>query len=296
MHILMKKQRLKKTENEINIQIETHEGDPNLVVRPFLKWAGNKFRVVSTIKSVLPNGKRLVEPFLGSGAVFLNTDYPEYLLGELNEDLVQLYNFLKDEDKRFIQYARRHFKEETNVANEYYARRLKFNLSKNPRERAALFIYLNRHGFNGLCRYNHDGQYNVPFGQHSSMLFPEERMKLFAEKAKFASIYCQDFQKTFDQIKKGDVVYCDPPYVPLSTTASFTNYSGHGFGMEKQTMLVDCARTAAKKGVPVLISNHDTPLTRELYHDARIISFDVARTISADRDNRKPVRELIAIY
>jgi DNA adenine methylase len=123
-------------------------------MKPFLKWAGNKYRIIDHIKTRLPEGSRLVEPFAGAAAVFLNTDFPSYLIADSNSDVISLYRHLQREGMRFISYCHGLFTPDNNARDKYLAYREEFNATKNHRRRAALFLYLNRHGFNGLCRYN----------------------------------------------------------------------------------------------------------------------------------------------
>lgn len=264
-------------------------------MRPFLKWAGGKYALLDRINEVLPEGKRLIEPFAGAGAVFLNTKFPRYLLGEANTDLVALYNTLAEEGQKFIDYCQSFFVDKNDSKPRYLKLRSDFNQSKNARERAALFVYLNRHGFNGLCRYNSQGGFNVPYGE-SRRYFPAEEMQYFAAKACHADFQHADFIQTMQQAKCGDVIYCDPPYVPLSATASFTHYQGQAFDKQAQIALANCAENCQQKGIPVVISNHDTPFTRKLYQKASITSFPVQRTISRDAHNRHAVQELLAVY
>lgn len=266
-------------------------------VRPFLKWAGGKLRIVDQIRAVLPPGKRLVEPFVGSGALFLNSDYPSYLLADVNGDLVDLYRQLKAGGAAFVDYCATFFTAEANTAEVYYIRRERFNLVIDPAEKAALFLYLNRHGYNGLCRYNAAGGFNVPFGRYRVPYFPRAEMLSFLHKAERAELAVAPFADTLAQTKPGDVGYCDPPYVPLSATAHFTSYSADGFGCEDQQRLATMAGELARRGVAVVISNHDTPATRTLYAGATHHRyFPVARHISRDGANRTPVDEVLAIY
>ncbi len=266
-------------------------------VRPFLKWAGNKYRVLPHIRLRLPPGRRLIEPFAGSGAVFLNTDYERYLLTDTNPDLILLYNTLKEEGADFVRYCRRYFQPRYNTPEAYYALREKFNRARQSRHKAALFVYLNRHGYNGLCRYNASGGYNVPFGRYRRPRFPEAEMLAFHARAQRAEFRVQSFEDTLRQARPGDVIYCDPPYVPLSASASFTAYSRDGFDLAQQARLADLAADAAARGVPVLISNHDTPFTRRAYAAARELdSFPVHRSISCNGDKREAARELLALF
>lgn len=116
-------------------------------IRPFLKWAGNKYRLVERIVATLPEGTRLVEPFAGSGALFLNTDYKRYLLCDANADLIALYQILKEQGEQFIEACRPLFTAENNSAEAYYALRAEFNASEDAWRRSVLFVYLNRHGY-----------------------------------------------------------------------------------------------------------------------------------------------------
>ncbi|SCZ50702.1 Dam family site-specific DNA-(adenine-N6)-methyltransferase [Thiohalomonas denitrificans] len=264
--------------------------------RPFLKWAGNKFRILDRVRSCLPAGKRLVEPFVGSGAVFLNTDYPHYLLSDSNRDLVELYSTLKTQGEEFIECCYALFRPENNREETYYRLRNEFNDTDDPVRRAALFLYLNRHGYNGLCRYNRSGGFNVPFGRYRRPYFPADEMKTFHRKAQRAVFRHEDFEKTMSRLKTGDVVYCDPPYVPLSASANFTAYSAGGFDLEAQRRLAAKARQAARSGIPVLISNHDTPETERLYTGCDIERFEVQRYISCNGEKRGKAGELLALY
>ena len=265
--------------------------------RAFLKWAGGKYGLVEDIAALLPDADRLVEPFVGAGSVFLNTDYDHYLLNDLNKDLVNLYQLLKDDHQSYIDVAAELFCDSSNTKDSYYGFRQEFNDSDDPFTRSVLFLYLNRHGYNGLCRYNLKGGYNVPFGSYKRPYFPRAEMEFFAEKAQRATFTCESFEKSFERANGSDVIYCDPPYAPLSPTASFTSYAGPGFNKPHQESLARCAETAAfEQDIPVLISNHDLPLTRDLYEHAELTVKKVKRTISQKAGKRVRVDELLALY
>jgi DNA adenine methylase len=269
----------------------------NQTIRPFLKWAGNKYRVIERIKNLLPEGTRLIEPFTGSGAVFLNTDYEHYLLSDNNPDLINLYNILKQEGNKFIRYCKRYFNGNYNNAESYYQLRERFNHSRNARQKAALFVYLNRHGYNGLCRYNAKGGYNVPFGRYKRPYFPQKEMLAFHLKAQQAEFIVSSFEITMTNTHPGDVIYCDPPYVPLSTSANFTCYSAGGFNLDKQQQLAKLAEQSARRGIPVLISNHNTRFTQQAYQMAtQRDTFQVRRYISCNGENRQNAGEVLALF
>lgn len=267
-------------------------------IRPFLKWAGGKYRLLSRILEVLPAGNRLVEPFVGSGAVWLNAPYARALAADLNPDLVGLYRVVREEGESFIERCRPLFTPETNAPEAFYALRARFNAASEPGERAALLLYLNRHAYNGLVRYNRAGGYNVPFGRYRTPYFPDRELRAFVRRARageteFAAL---DFRETFQHLRPGDVVYADPPYASLSATADFTAYAGRSFTWTDQADLARLARQAARAGVPVLISNHDTDAVRDLYAGVRLTRFAVTRCISCRGTGRRPVGELLALF
>ncbi len=266
--------------------------------RPFLKWAGGKYRLVERILAELPAGARLVEPFAGSAALFLNAPFGRALVCDRNRDLIDLFRCIQEEGEDFIAYCREFFRPETNTAEAFQDLRARFNAGTDAREKSALLLYLNRHGFNGLVRYNSRGLFNVPFGRYARPYFPEVELRAFRRKTQqtdvtFAS---EDFRAIFARLRPGDVVYCDPPYVPLSATARFTAYTGDTFGPEDQNALAALAREASGRGIAVIISNHDTEHTRALYRPARLERFLIPRCISCNGAGRTPAPELLAVY
>lgn len=265
-------------------------------IRPFLKWAGGKFRIIDRIREVLPAGDRLIEPFAGSGAVFLNTSYKRYLVADSNKDLINVFRHVCDGGEEFIDDCRTLFHPDNNAAEPFYRLRDEFNNTADLRRKAALFIYLNRHCFNGLCRYNSRGGFNVPFGRYAGPTLPEAALRAFARHSKSAEFEVLGFLETMERAVRGDVVYCDPPYVPISETANFTDYTLEGFGPKEQELLAKKATELARRGVPVIISNHDTPFTRSAYKEASITAFGVQRFISCDATTRGKADELLAVF
>lgn len=268
-------------------------------MRSPLKWAGGKKRILQQIDKILPSAdkKRLVEPFVGGGSVFLNFEFDEYLLCDSNQDLIAFYNVVKADCDLFIKEARKLFTDKNNQAERYYWLRDKFNRCKTPLKRAALFLYLNRHGYNGLCRYNQKGGYNVPFGRFKKPYFPEAELLFLGERAQRAIFIVGDFNQAFEQTTNNDVVYCDPPYSPINRTANFTAYSGTTFLDDDQKRLVSAAQKAQSRGVATLISNHFVPFTEALYASAdKTSTFSVQRSISQNGRNRQRVKEVLALY
>lgn len=271
-------------------------------IRPFLKWPGRKYNILPLLNKYISEFSHhnvLVEPFVGSAAVFLNTSYKKYYLTDVNPDLINLYLYLVKDSEKFIKKCQKYFVPENNSPERYYELRDLFNnKTKQCAEKAAIFLYLNRHGYNGLCRYNNNGKYNVPFGDYKTILLPINSMKFFSEKAgsKNVVIECQDFKECFKKIKSNSLIYCDPPYVPLSITSSFTKYAKNNFQLSDQKYLVQLVKEAAKNNSSSIISNHDLEITRELYCGSQIVSFDVQRNISCKVSNRGVVKEILAIY
>lgn len=266
--------------------------------RAFLKWAGGKYPLLDDIRSHLPEGDCLIEPFVGAGSVFLNTQYSHYILADINSDLINLYNIVKERTDEFVVDAHSLFSAESNDADVYYARRREFNQCSDAYRRAVLFLYLNRHCYNGLCRYNLSGEFNVPFGRYRKPYFPLEELYWFAERAQYATFVCEPYDVTLGKARQGSVVYCDPPYAPLSATANFTAYHTNSFSMREQQHLIELAtRLASESSITVLISNHDTPLTRQWYQGATLLQeIKVRRSISRSGNSRTKVNELLALY
>ncbi len=245
---------------------------------------------------MLPPGNCLIEPFSGSGALFLNTHFQEYILADNNYDLINLHQNLQSKGESFIDNCRKFFTPFYNNEDQYYELREVFNNNADSELKAVLFLYLNRHGYNGLCRYNTKGKFNVPFGRYSQPYFPETEMRSFYKKAENAVFKVADFRETMKQAKLGSVIYCDPPYVPLTATANFTGFGPGGFGYKDQLDLAEIARECANRGIPVLISNHATEFTLEAYAGAKLEFINVQRNISCDGNNRRKVKEILACF
>ncbi|MGY4675726.1 Dam family site-specific DNA-(adenine-N6)-methyltransferase [Ursidibacter arcticus] len=272
----------------------------NTKQRAFLKWAGGKYRLIDEISRHFPKKACLVEPFVGAGSVFLNTDFERYLLADINPDLINLFNVVKQDVETYIQATQQlFFHHQANTATFYYERRQEFNCIQDPFQRSILFLYLNRFGFNGLCRYNQKLQYNVPFGTYRKHYFPEKELRFFAEKAEKATFICADFHQLFHYLWENPddyLVYCDPPYAPLAQESNFTQYAGGGFSLEQQQTLAEYALQSQAVGIPVLISNHDTHFTRDIYRNAQIKMLKVQRNIGQTPNSRTKVNELLAIF
>jgi len=270
--------------------------------RTFLKWAGNKTKVLPHLIPHIGHPKRYCEPFGGSLAVALNTPAEQYILNDVNKDLVAIYrNLVNPNEDSFIQYCEELFTSENNTKEAYLELREHFNQATDATERARLFIYLNRHCFNGLSRYNSKGGFNVPFGKYDKPSCPSEEMMNFRmyflskQLVRFTSLSFED-SSLYEDLEADDVVYMDPPYVPASDTANFTSYATDGFTDTQQVELAQLAESLASKGIRVIVSNHDVPITRELYKNATIYRIQVTRTVAAKGSSRTKANELIAVF
>ena len=265
--------------------------------RPFLKWAGGKYSLLPELDRLIPAGKRLIEPFVGGGSVFLNSDKHErFLLADVNADLINLYQMLAVVPDSVIYEAMKAFRH-LNDAENYTEIREAFNAQRlDSVERAAAFLYLNRHCFNGLIRYNLDGFFNVGFGKYKAPYFPEEEIKAFKRKAHACVFMNAGFRRTLALAGDGDVVYCDPPYEPLPGTAGFTNYSAGGFSWDSQVELAESCVAAHQRGAKVVISNSTAPRVIELYeqHGFTLHRVSARRAISSKGSTRETASDVVA--
>lgn len=270
--------------------------------KTILKWAGSKARIMDKLISHLPKAKRLVEPFAGSCAVMMNTEYDEYLIADANQDLINLYHHVLN-NTSVMSRDGYHDWEKLNKADTYYTIRKSFNLiklalntcqhSKVSHFQASRFLYLNRHCYNGLCRYNNSGEFNVPFGKYKNVYFPEKEIRQFAEKAANAIIACLEWQDTLSLVDFGDGVYCDPPY--MGDEGSFTKYHHTDFTFDNQIELAQALKVLNQsQGNPITVSN--SIHAKELYADLGFIihEIDAPRSISAN-GNRQSAKEVIAV-
>jgi len=267
--------------------------------RSFLKWAGGKFKLLNLIAQHLPtSATRTVEPFAGSAVFSLNLGRGNAIINDLNADVINLYKHLVSDYETTLAELKILFVPSNNAKDAYLSLRTEFNtISSSPRK-SALFVYLNKHGFNGLVRYNGSNKFNVPFGSYKSVSLPEDEIKHFAQTCKDFSFASDDYNTTLASLTAGDVAYLDPPYAASTVFATnFTSYTKTGFSVADQLNLVSHAIKAKEAGATTIISNHYTPDTAILYKDASTLeTFEVSRSISASADKRIPVQECLAIY
>jgi len=263
--------------------------------RPILKWVGGKTQLLEQMKPLLPKTfHRYFEPFVGGAALFfeLRTQRPDMpaFLSDVNAELVNCYTVVRDDVEAVIRALGNHVYE----SEHYYEVRALKPADLPPAERAARTIFLNKTGYNGLYRVNRSGQFNVPFGRFTKPLFCDpENLRACSKALRDVSIEHGDFSKVLDRAKKGDFVYFDPPYVPLSQTSDFTAYIPGGFGEAEQRKLAKVFAKLAGKGVHVMLSNSDTPLVRELYDGFDVQVVYASRSVNSNAARRGKLPEVV---
>ncbi len=265
---------------------------PDDVGKPFLKWAGGKRQLLGDIWPHLPaRYGRYFEPFIGGGALFFALGPPRAVLTDVNERLIRAYKGVRDDVDTVIELLRGY----PHDATFFYRFRDVDIDKKTDAQVAAWFVYLNKTGFNGLYRVNRDNKFNVPFGRYANPKICDERaLRSCSAALKKAELLMCDFAAAVAQAKRGDFVYFDPPYVPLSATSSFTSYTKGGFGAEDQERLRDVACKLKKRGVHVLLSNSSAPFVRDLYKGKfDLVEVSATRSVNSKATARGAITELL---
>ena len=260
-------------------------------IQPLIKWAGGKQRLLTVYRKLFPKEfKNYHEPFLGSGAVFFYLRPKKAVLIDKNEELINFYRVVRDFPEELMELVLSY-----KVSKEFY-----YEIrSLNPRElneiqRAARFLYLNKTAYNGLWRVNSKGEFNVPFGRYKKVkFFDRDNLLRASELLKRATIICGDFEEVLNYVNKGDFVYMDPPYYPLSETSNFSNYTSDGFSKEDHIRVYNTFKKLDEVGCFVMLSNSDTEFIRNLFKDYSIIEVKAPRFINCKAEGRKPITELV---
>lgn len=266
-------------------------------VRPVLKWAGGKARLLPEILKRLPDEiSTYYEPFVGSGAVFFalagTKRFKSAVLSDQNAELINVYSALKKDCDQVIRLLHAH--RDDHSRDFFYELRERSPGELDPFARAARTIYLNKTGFNGLYRVNRSGGFNVPFGRYTKPnICDEPRLRAAAAALRGVKLQVKDFEEACEGSQRGDAVYFDPPYVPLSRTSNFTAYHSEAFDEAAHERLARVFGRLAKRSVRVVLSNSDTPVTRALYEKWRIDSISVSRPINSKTDQRGNVGEIL---
>ncbi len=272
---------------------------PDEYERPIFKWVGGKFSELPTVLEHLPHGKRLIEPFVGGGSVFTNAGFRHNLLNDINGDLINFYQTLQREGHSLVTLTYSFFKNYNN-ADAYLEVREAFNRGKYDQlHHAAAFLYLNRHCFNGVTRYNQKGEFNVGYGKYKAPYFPHAEMEAFLadDVLKNTSFVSGDFAGVIEAAGEDDVIFCDPPYEPLPDTEGFTSYSGNSFRFDEQKRLVSLLVEAHQRGAKVVITNSGAPNIRELYegNGFKVHHMAARRSVSCKASTRVVANDIIAI-
>jgi len=264
---------------------------PALRARPFLKWAGGKGRLLGQILKCFPEQfGRYHEPFVGGAAVFFALQPRRATISDVNEDLVRTYRQIRDNVDAVMDRLRQHEATEEH----FYAVRAMSPDQMPVVNAAARTIFLNRTCFNGLYRVNRRGQFNVPFGRYTNpKICNTPNLRAASEALQGVELRCEDALSIGRRARRGDLVYFDPPYDPVSTTSSFTSYARDGFGKAEQEKLAEVFAALAARGVHVVLSNSDTPFIRKLYRGFVTEQIYVRRAINSRADRRGPVAELL---
>ncbi len=269
---------------------------PDPIASPVIKWVGGKTKLLSELIARLPERfNRYYEPFIGGAALFFRLAPRKAVLADTNADLIALYSAIAaDADAviRRLQYHRTAHDEK-----HYYAMREKWNqfhATWSDAERAAAFIYLNKTCFNGLWRVNRSGGFNVPMGRYTDPpICVPDTLRAAQAVLVHAELRHADYQTSVKDAARGDFLYFDPPYDPLTPTASFVSYSADGFGPDDQQELGETARKLVARGCQVMLSNSDTTFIRSIYKGFQIDRVKCSRAINSNAAKRGDVDEVI---
>jgi len=269
--------------------------------KPFVKWVGGKRQLLAQFRRLnlyppeifdIKTGKYF-EPFVGGGAVFFDLLPKEGYLSDLNKELVTTYNVIKNDVEGLIKSLKKH-----KINKEYFLKvRTQDPKFLSDLNVASRFIFLNRTCFNGMYRVNSKGGFNVPFGKYSNPLIcDEDNLKKVSKALQYVEIKHQDYKGVLKKAKKGDFVYFDPPYYPVSKTASFTSYTAESFLDKEQIELRDTVLELNKRGCFVMLSNSDTPFINKIYSGFKeicISKVEAGRAINSNGSGRGKITEVL---
>lgn len=270
----------------------------NQLVAPVVKWVGGKRQLIDEIVPLLPKKLSMYcEPFLGGGAVLFEIQPKKAIINDLNDDLMRVYRVIRDNVEELIIQLQ----EFENTAEAYYRIRdldrdkVNYDLLTDT-NKAARTVYLNKTCYNGLFRVNAAGEFNSPFGNYKNpniVNAPTLRAVNKYLSAPGIQLFSEDFEATMKRVPEGGFVYIDPPYDPVSDTASFTGYNKGGFDREEQRRLKRCCDELTRRGIKFLLSNSSTAFIRELYADYNVKTVHARRAINSDASKRGAVEEVL---
>lgn len=269
------------------------------LVSPILKWVGGKRQLIESIVPLIPEHTTYYEPFVGGGAVLFHTQPKKAVINDSNEELINIYQVIKEQPEELITLLESH---RDRNSQEYFYEVRSLDRDKGeyaaltPAERAARIIYLNKTCYNGLFRVNRAGEFNAPWGRYKNPNITNETtiraMSRYFNGAK-VTVYCGDYREALKGIRKGSFVYLDPPYMPLSTSSSFTGYTAAGFGPQEQVELKRQCDLLNKRGIKFLLSNSCCDFIENLYQDYIVERVSAKRAINARADKRGAIDEVL---
>lgn len=273
------------------------EKDP--FVSPILKWVGGKRQLLDSIEPLIPKCSTYYEPFIGGGAVLFCRQPHKAVINDSNQELINVYITIKEEPEELIQTLREH-KEKS--CEDYFYRIRALDRDKEAFEhmtkvgRAARTIYLNKTCYNGLFRVNSAGEFNSPWGRYKNPNITNEAtiraLHTYFNRANI-TIKCGDYREALKGIRKGAFVYLDPPYMPISASASFTGYTAGGFGEQEQIALKAQCDALNAKGIKFLLSNSSCAFIEELYQDYIVEHVNAKRAINVKPERRGQIKEVL---
>ncbi len=274
----------------------------NPSIAPILKWVGGKRQLLDQIMPLIPkNCSTYVEPFLGGGAVFFELQPKKAIINDFNEELVNVYLSVRDSCEDLISLLEIH---EAKHSEAYYYQIRSLDRDSGysrlpPVEKAARILYLNKTCYNGLYRVNAAGQFNTPFGRYKNpSIYDAAAIRAMSKylQRKSISIRQGDYRLALKGLRKGAFVYLDPPYLPISSSSSFTGYTEGGFSYDQQVELKKECDKLRKKGIAFLQSNSDCKEIRELYRGYEIRTVRAKRSINSNADKRGEINEVLIYY
>jgi DNA adenine methylase len=273
--------------------------EKNKLVRPFLKWAGGKRQLVPELISYKPKKiDTYFEPFLGAGALFLTLQHKKAVINDSNTELINCYKVIKESLEELIVELKTHRNEEDYFYEVREWDRFESYKEKSIVQRASRIIFLNKTCYNGLFRVNSQGQFNVPFGRYKQPnILDEAVLKAINNYLNENEIFIKnlDFEEALKEAKKNDFIYLDPPYDPVSSTASFTGYDINGFDKNEQKRLKEVVDDLSSRGCKVLLSNAYTDFIIDLYKDYHQVKVSASRAINSNALRRGKIDEILVM-
>jgi DNA adenine methylase len=271
--------------------------------QPFLKWAGGKGQLLEQFDRWFPSLiESHCEPFVGGGAVFfhLRARFPKMSarLFDNNAELINCYTIVRDEVQALMGRLDEHLAQFRIDPEAYYYKVRRQHALPNLVERAARMIFLNKTCYNGLWRVNSRGEFNVPIGSYKPekvSLYERNNLLAASRALQGTSLVVQDFRETLRAASRGDFVYVDPPYFPLSPTANFTSYTKEDFGKQEQRELAVLFADRTRHGVRLMLSNSDSPCIREMYKGFEIQTVKARRAVNCDGAKRGLIPEILVL-